>query len=278
VQTALAIARDIAHTVSSLANSPPAPPPTRRRAGPRSSRSSACGRSRSSRRWSRSSPRWAPRAAAAAGPLHRRRPRIFRPQRDRNGPRRQQGQERQHRATASRSSLRTPTRTSNIRTHADGAALDRHVDRQDGRHHRQADQRLGKLFDTSKLKLGTSGKSGFLGLFGGSSTTKSLYDLGIKLNSGSVADIIANGIGGSDLPDRREDQEVERLPRHRRRHQDELHDHDGALDPQITAPSRSVILSLRDGLVAAANVIGLDGARRCSTASRSASARSASRT
>jgi hypothetical protein len=64
VQTAIAIARDIAHTASTLANSAFARRRIPQRAGQRFSLSSACGRSPSSRRWSRFSLPWAQRAAA----------------------------------------------------------------------------------------------------------------------------------------------------------------------------------------------------------------------
>jgi phage-related minor tail protein len=55
----------------------------------------------------------------------------------------------------------------------------------------------GGALDTSNLNLGTTSKGGLLGLIGGSTTTKELKDAGLTLDPASVADIIANGIGGS---------------------------------------------------------------------------------
>lgn len=46
------------------------------------------------------------------------------------------------------------------------------------------------MFDTSSLRVGTSGSSGFLGLFG-SSTTRSLYDQGIQIYAQSIDRILA---------------------------------------------------------------------------------------
>ena len=74
-------------------------------------------------------------------------------------------------------------------------SIDNSIGRMAGSVARQV-QVSGGMFDTTGQNLGTNGKAGFLGLFGGSTTTRSLYDLGMTLNSGSVADIIANGISG----------------------------------------------------------------------------------
>jgi hypothetical protein len=118
----------------------------------------------------------------------------------------------------------------------------------------------GSLFDTSKLNLGTTGSSGFLGLFG-SSTTKSLYDLGIQLASSTVGTIIANGISGNSY------QIVEKIKKKSGflgiggGTKTSYTTTNGTLDPEISSAIQSVILSLRNGLVAAADVIGLDGAK-----------------
>jgi hypothetical protein len=118
----------------------------------------------------------------------------------------------------------------------------------------------GSLFDTSKLGLGTSGKGGFLGI-GASQTTKSLYDLGLILNSASVADIIANGISGQTY------QIVEKVKKKSGflgiggGTKTSYTTTNGTIDPEITDAIQGVILSLRDGLVSAAKIIGLDGAQ-----------------
>jgi hypothetical protein len=117
----------------------------------------------------------------------------------------------------------------------------------------------GSLFDTSSLHLGTTGSSGFLGLFS-SSTTKSLYDLGIKLSSASVGDIIANGISGNTY------QIVEKIKKKSGflgiggGTKTTYTTTTGTIDPEITAAIQGVITSLRDGLVSASKVIGLEGA------------------
>jgi hypothetical protein len=119
----------------------------------------------------------------------------------------------------------------------------------------------GSMFDTSGQNIGTSSKSGFLGLFGGSTTTRSLYDLGLTLNSSSVADIIANGISGETY------QVIQKIKTKKGflgiggGTKTSYSTTTGAIDPEITAAIQSVIVSLRDGLVSAANVIGLEGAQ-----------------
>lgn len=115
------------------------------------------------------------------------------------------------------------------------------------------------MFDTSKLNLGTSGSGGFLGI-GAKSTTKTLYDAGMTLNSASVADIIANGIAGQTY------QIVEKVKKKSGflgiggGTKTSFSTTTGALDGGITAAVQDVIASLRDGLVSAADVVGLEGA------------------
>ncbi len=117
----------------------------------------------------------------------------------------------------------------------------------------------GSLFDTSGLKLGESGSGGFLGI-GKKSTTRSLYDLGLNLQSGSVSDIIANGIAGTTY------QVVQKVKKKSGflgiggGTKTSYSTTTGAIDGEITAAISDVLMSLRDGLVAAADVIGLQGA------------------
>lgn len=117
----------------------------------------------------------------------------------------------------------------------------------------------GGMFDTSSQKIGTTGNKGFLGLFG-SSTTRSLYDLGMTLQSGSVADIIANGVAGQTY------QVIQKVKKKsgflgigggtKTSYETSY----GAIDGEITSAIQSVVLSLRNGLVSAADMIGLEGA------------------
>lgn len=118
----------------------------------------------------------------------------------------------------------------------------------------------GSMFDTGRLNLGSSGSGGFLGI-GGSSTTRNLYDLGVNLNSGSVADIIANGISGQTY------QIVQQVKKKsgflgigggtKTTYQTTT----GSIDASITSAISDVVASLRSGLVEAANVVGLQGAQ-----------------
>jgi hypothetical protein len=118
----------------------------------------------------------------------------------------------------------------------------------------------GSVFDTSGAGLGTNSKKGFLGLFGGSTTTKSLFDLGINLDSASVADIIADGISGSTY------QIIEKIKKKNGflgiggSTKTSYITTTGALDGDITSAIQQVVMSLRDGLLTAADVIGLQGA------------------
>lgn len=118
----------------------------------------------------------------------------------------------------------------------------------------------GSLFDTSKLGLGTTGSGGFLGI-GAKSTTKSLYDLGLNLNSGSVADILANGLGGSSY------QTIEKIKKKSGflgiggGTKTSYSTTTGALDSDISNAIVGVISGLRSGILSAADVVGLQGAQ-----------------
>lgn len=121
-------------------------------------------------------------------------------------------------------------------------------------------QVAGSLFDTSKLNLGSSGSGGFLGI-GKKTVTRSLYDLGLNLNSGSVADIIANGISGTTY------QIVQRVKTKSGflglggGTKTSYETTTGAIDGEISSAIQDVVKSLRDGLLSAADVIGLQGAQ-----------------
>lgn len=118
----------------------------------------------------------------------------------------------------------------------------------------------GGLFDTSGQNLGTNSKKGFLGLFGGSTTTRSLYDLGMTLDAASVGSILAGGVTGSTY------QTIEAIKKKKgflgigggtKTYYDTTY---GTVDPAITSAIQGVVRSLRDGLVTGANLIGLEGA------------------
>lgn len=117
----------------------------------------------------------------------------------------------------------------------------------------------GSMFDTSGLRLGSSGSSGFLGLFS-SSTTRELWDLGLDLTSSNVADIIANGIKGQTY------QIVQQIKKKSGflgiggGTSTTYETTYGQIDPSITSAISDVLASLRAGLLEASKVIGFEGA------------------
>lgn len=117
----------------------------------------------------------------------------------------------------------------------------------------------GSMFDTSGLNLGTSGSGGFLGI-GKKSTTRTLWDLGIELQASSVADIIANGIAGNAYSVVQKVKKKSGFFGIGGGTKTSYITTTSELDADIAASIQEVILSLRDGLVAAADVIGLEGA------------------
>jgi hypothetical protein len=118
----------------------------------------------------------------------------------------------------------------------------------------------GSMFDTSARRIGTTGSSGFLGLFA-SSTERSLYDLGVNLASGSVAEIIANGISGSTYQVIQQVKKKSGFLGIGGGTKTTYETSSGAIDAAITASIGGVVASLRNGLVEAANVVGLQGAQ-----------------
>lgn len=117
----------------------------------------------------------------------------------------------------------------------------------------------GSMFDTSKLRIGTSSSGGFLGI-GGSSTTRNLFDLGMTLNSASLGDILSGGISGETF------QTIQKIKTKKGflgiggGTKTSYKTTTGDIDPEITAAISDVLGALRDGLVSASKVIGLEGA------------------
>lgn len=117
----------------------------------------------------------------------------------------------------------------------------------------------GSMFDTSGLRLGSNGSGGFLGMFS-SSTTRELWDLGLDLASSTVGNIISNGITGSTY------QIVQQIKKSSGFFgigggtKTTYETTTGAIDPGITEAIGNVLASLKQGLLAAAKVVGFDGA------------------
>jgi hypothetical protein len=118
----------------------------------------------------------------------------------------------------------------------------------------------GSLFDTTGLNLGQTGSSGFLGLFA-TSKTRTLYDSGITLAATTVGNIVASGIAGSTY------QIVEQVKKSSGflgiggGTKTTYSTTTGALPTDITGAIQSVIGALESGLVAAAKIVGIDGAK-----------------
>ena len=118
----------------------------------------------------------------------------------------------------------------------------------------------GSMFDTSGQRLGSTGTGGFLGI-GASSTTRSVQDLGIDISSSSIAEIIADGISGSTY------QVIEQVKKKsgffglgggtKTSYQTTT----GSIDQDVRNSITGVIISLRQGLIDGADVIGLQGAQ-----------------
>lgn len=118
----------------------------------------------------------------------------------------------------------------------------------------------GGALDTSGLRLGTTGSAPSLSNLGfSSSTNRTLLDQGVRFVSQSVGEIIAGGIAGATY------QAVEST---RRRtafgitysSSTRTETTSTALDADLRGQLTSIIASLRDGVLSAANVLGATGA------------------
>jgi hypothetical protein len=143
---------------------------------------------------------------------------------------------------------------------------------------------VGNLFDTSGLNLGTTGTKGFLGI-GGKSVTRTLADQGIiisgsplhltshyknqalfnaamaQVTGASVADILANGLYGASYT-RTDEQRTSNGVFGIGGGSSSGVDYDtGSLSNTITNLFVQVIGSMRDSILAASKVVGLDGAQ-----------------
>jgi hypothetical protein len=116
---------------------------------------------------------------------------------------------------------------------------------------------VGGSFDTSKFNLGTSTSGGLLGLFSTTKTT-SLYDQGLQFNPTSLANAIANGISGATY------QIVETVKKNSGflgiggSTTTSYSTTTGALDPDLQNQIGLILGQLRDSVVGAAKVLGLD--------------------
>jgi hypothetical protein len=140
---------------------------------------------------------------------------------------------------------------------------------------------VGNLFDTSSLNLGTTGKSSFLGLFG-KSVTRTLADKGLvisgsplnlashyknealwdaamrQVTGSSVADILANGLYGSSYT--RTDEQRTKKGLLGGGSSTGVDYDTGGLSSEITDLFVQVIGSMKDSILAASKVVGLEGA------------------
>ena len=119
----------------------------------------------------------------------------------------------------------------------------------------------GGAFDTSKLNLGTSGRAPTLGNLGfGSVTTKTLADQGLTFNDQALADILQNGIDGSSyqsVATKKKKSIFGITYSNKTSTATDLTDLDASLEKQLTL----LVGSLRDGVLSAAEVLGVTGAK-----------------
>lgn len=115
----------------------------------------------------------------------------------------------------------------------------------------------GGAFDQDKLGLGTKSSSGFLGLFG-SSTTKTLFDQGVEFFSTNLVDAISNGLDGQTY------QIVEKVKKKSGflgiggGTKTSYKTTTGEVDAEISNQIGLILGSVRDSVVEAAKVLGLD--------------------
>ena len=113
----------------------------------------------------------------------------------------------------------------------------------------------GGAFDTTGLNLGTRGKSGLFG----SKTTTSLQDQGIRFGDQTIGDITAGGLQGqtyADVVTKTKKKFFGLTTSNRSSTSTTSADLDGGIEDEFTR----VIASLRDGVLAAAGVLGIEGA------------------
>lgn len=116
------------------------------------------------------------------------------------------------------------------------------------------------ILDTSSLNLGTSGKAPSLMTLGfGSVTTKTLKDIGLTFASQSLSDILAKGIAGAAYTVIKTTSESSAFGI-TYSSSSKTKTKNTALDAALAEEFTRLIGSLRDGVLSAANVLGIEGA------------------
>lgn len=117
----------------------------------------------------------------------------------------------------------------------------------------------GGMFDTSAAGLGTNGKTG---LFGGTKTTKSLYDLGVNFNSQSLSDLLSNGVNGSTYQTIQTEKTKGGFLGIGGGTKTTYDTSSGQIAGEVKDAIQSVVGQLRQGVIAAAKALGITGAEQ----------------
>ncbi len=119
---------------------------------------------------------------------------------------------------------------------------------------------VGGMLDTSTLGLGASGKGPSLSNLGfGSVTTRTLQDQGLNFSAGTLGAILAGGIQGKTYQQILSETKKSAfgLTYSTSTSKKTIN---GALDPEFARQTTLLIGSLRDGVLSAASVLGIEGA------------------
>lgn len=117
----------------------------------------------------------------------------------------------------------------------------------------------GGAFDTAGLNLGTTTGGGFLGI-GQTTRTRDLVDQGLQLASGSLADLIANGVRGATFQTIQNTKTKSGFLGIGGGTTTWNTETTGAMDALLGRQLGQLLASLRDGIAASAAVIGVEGA------------------
>ncbi|MDQ0462635.1 ABC-type transporter Mla subunit MlaD [Caulobacter ginsengisoli] len=119
---------------------------------------------------------------------------------------------------------------------------------------------VGGMLDTAGLKLGTSGRAPSLSNLGfGSVTTRTLQDQGLAFSAGTLGAILAGGVQGKTYQQILSETKKSAfgLTYSTSTSKKTI---SGALDPEFARQTTLLIGSLRDGVLSAASVLGIEGA------------------
>lgn len=117
----------------------------------------------------------------------------------------------------------------------------------------------GGMFDLSRQRIGSSGSSGFLGLFA-SKTTRELWDVGMDLDADTVSKILTDGIDGRTYQIIQQIKEKSGFLGIGGGTSTTYEESHFRIEQDILDAVHDVIRSLRNGLIEASKVVGIEGA------------------